>query len=199
MDTIIQNDFNTLMKEEKNNDGIPAVMRFILSAVRETIRKNWNTDGFIWCHGPQQNMANSNNGNQRFVNAAYRYIEVNGRSSVHEITDWVHNNHAAVSHTEIGQASSLMALHPMFRRDGKKRHRGPTNTYEVTAYDIVPVEVLVAKLAAMLHRGTSMRFAFKKYPAFIRDRVTALLDSPTFNLRDCDIIVDTYNESLKEI
>ena len=100
--------FNILMNEEKNNAACPPVMRFILSDGGESIRKNCPTDGFISYKGLGQNMGNSNNGNKRFVNAAYRYIQVNGQSSTHEIVAYVNNTLARHVSTEICQASSLL-------------------------------------------------------------------------------------------
>lgn len=193
-----QNRFNILMKQEKNWVHCPPVMRFILSRWRETIRKNCPTDAFISYQCLEQIMGNSNTGNQRFVNAAYQYIRINGKSPLHEITDYIDNNLSSVISQEIKAASSLLAIHPMFRRAGYTKHRGNGNTYTVSVFDIVPEEVVVAKLFLSMHEEKSMSFAFRKYPAFIRKQVKAMLDSPNLNTDELKMRIDNYMEMLEE-
>ena len=193
-----QNRFNILMKQEKNNATCPPVMRFILSHGEESIRKNCPTDGFISYHGLEENMGNSNTGNQRFVNAAYQYIRINGQCSLHEIVNYVDNNLSSVVSQEIKAASSLLTIHPMFRRSGYTKHRGNGNTYTVSTFDIVPEEVVVAKLCLAMHEQKSLAFAFRKYPAFIRKQVKARLDSPDLNPDELKERIDNYMEMLDQ-
>lgn len=156
------------------------------------------TDDFISSHTIESNMGNSNTGNQRFVNACYRYIKINGPCSLHEIVSYVDNNLSPTSQADIGQASALIAVHPMFRSIGQTKHRGNTNTYSVSLLDIVPEDVVVAKLALATHEGKSLIFAFRKYPAFIRKQVSALLDSPDFNPDELKERIEQYKEMLLE-
>jgi len=193
-----QNRFKILMKQEKKNAACPAVMRLFLSHGEESIRKNCPTDAFISYHALEEIMGNSNTGNQRFVNAAYQYIRINGRCSLHEIVNYIDNNLSSVVSQEIKAASSLLAIHPMFRRAGYTKHRGTGNTYTVSLFDIVPEEVVVAKLSLAMHEQKSLAFAFRKYPAFIRKQVKAQLDSPDINTDELKERIDNYMEMLEE-
>jgi len=131
---------------------------------------------FICPNGHRTNMGNANSGQQRFVTAAYRYMQVNGSVTTHELIDYLKTYHgSARSNLNVRRGSSIMAQHPMFVNIGQDSVHGTNSKYAVALFDIVPEDMVVEGLVSKMTAGTSLLYGFQKYPAFIRKKVNKIM------------------------
>ena len=148
---------------------------FLLSSVKRIKRIRF-IGMFIGRDGHSQYMGNSHSGQQRFVTAAYRYIQVNGPTDIHSIVEYLRSNHSPSRSIHVRKASGLLGRHPMFIRAGSSKHSSGLHTYNVAVFDIMHEHIIVNELATKIGAGTSLLYSFKKYPAFIRNQVNAILE-----------------------
>ena len=181
MSFISQNQYQSLilsllsMPTLKNPPFTCAVRRLFLLAILKRIKRIRYIDMFICFHRHSQNMGNSHSGQQRFVTAAYRYIQVNGKVDVHSLVEYLLENHAPSRSINIRKASGLLGRHPMFIRAGSVSHNNGHHTYDIAVFDIMPEHIVVGELVSKIGNNTSLLYSFKKYPAFIRNQVNAIL------------------------
>jgi len=168
------------IKDKKNNGNTCAVRRLFNLGLLKRIKRIDSTVMFICPKAYRNNMGNANSGQQRFVTAAYRYIQINGSIAANELVDYLRNNHiSSRSNLSIRKASAVLNQHPMFISDGEGVASNGQSKYAVVIYGIVSEEDIVANLVTKLRNNTSLLYSFKKYPAFIRKQVLdALSDSP---------------------
>lgn len=181
MTTTAQNMYQTLilsvlsMPTLKNPPITCAVRRlFLLSSVKR-IKRIRLIGMFISFHRHSQIMGNSHSGQQRFVTAAYRYIQVNGKIDVHTLVEYLRANHSPSRSINVRKASGLLSRHPMFIRAGSVKHSSVMHTYDIAVFDIMPEYIVVSELARNISNNTSLLYSFRKYPAFIRNQVNAIL------------------------
>ena len=166
------------IKDKKNSYNTCAVRRLFVLMVLKRIKRIDSTAMFICPNGHRTNMGNANSGQQRFVTAAYRYMQINGSITANELVDYLRNNHiSSRSNLSVRKASAILNQHPMFISDGESMANNGKSKYAV--YGIVSEEDIVANLTSKMRNNTSLLYSFKKYPAFIRNQVLdALSTSP---------------------
>lgn len=179
MKTTAQNMYQTLilsllpMPLLNNSPNTCAVRRLFLLVILKRI-KRIRLIGMFICYQPhRQNMGNSHSGQQRFVTAAYRYIQVNGPTDIHSVVEYLRGNHSPSRSMNVRRASGLMGRHPMFIRAGSCKHSSIMHTYDVAVFDIMPEHILVADLIKHISNETTLLYSFRKYPSFIRNQVLA--------------------------
>lgn len=121
-------------------------------------------------------MGANHSGSKRFITAAYRFLQINGESTLEEIFDYLLNDKKRNLQIKRTKAASLFSIHPMFKITGYTQTHGNIHKYKVALYDIIDEKTVVNELVDKLNRGVSLRYGLKKYPAFITKQVKSKLE-----------------------
>tara|TARA_R100001509_G_scaffold152578_2_gene112937 strand:- start:3225 stop:3590 length:366 start_codon:yes stop_codon:yes gene_type:complete len=121
-------------------------------------------------------MGANHSGSKRFVTAAYRYLQINGESTLDQIFDYLINDKKRNLQIKKTKAASLFSIHPMFKITGYTSIRGNSHRYKVALYDAVDENEVIDDLVMKLTKGVSLRYSLKKYPAFITKQVESKME-----------------------
>lgn len=123
-------------------------------------------------------MGSKNTGNQRFISFAYNYIRVNGVSSTRDILNHIYEHQSTDLFIDSRKAVGLLSSNPLFTKADKVTVTSDTGRYKIQRYNIVPEDVIVARLVDSISNGKSMISKLVHYPKFIQDKVNNQLHSP---------------------